>query len=78
MPKLIPIAPLKIVKILKKLGFIEIRTKGSHHFFIHPVSKKSTTIAIHSNEILGVGILKIILRDINLSVSEYEKLRLSK
>ena len=78
MPKLIPIAPLKIVKILKKLGFIEIRTKGSHHFFIHPVSKKSTTIAIHSNEILGVGILKIILRDINLSVSEYKKLRLSK
>lgn len=78
MPKLIPVTPSKIIKILERLGFEEVRTKGSHHFFIHPISKKSTTIAIHSNEILGVGILKIILRDIDLPVNEYEKLRLSK
>ena len=78
MPKLVPVAPSKIIKILKQLGFEEVRIKGSHHFFIHPASKKSTTIAVHSNEVLGVGILKIILRDINLPVDEYEKLRLGK
>lgn len=76
MPKLVPIAPSKIIKILERLGFEEVRIKGSHHFFIHPISKKSTTIAVHSNEVLGVGILKIILRDIDLSVDEYDKLRL--
>ena len=78
MPKLVPVAPSKIIKILKQLGFEEVRIKGSHHFFIHPMSKKSTTVPVHSNEVLGVGILKIILRDIDLSLNEYEKLRLSK
>ena len=78
MPKLVPVAPSKIIKIFKQLGFEEVRVKGSHHFFIHSASKKSTTIAVHSNEVLGVGILKIILRDINLPVDEYEKLRLGK
>lgn len=78
MPKLVPIASSKIIKILTRLGFEEVRIKGSHHFFIHPISKKSTTISIHSNEVLGVGILKIILRDIDLSVDEYDKLRLNR
>ncbi|MBI3631651.1 MAG: type II toxin-antitoxin system HicA family toxin [Candidatus Staskawiczbacteria bacterium] len=78
MPKLVPITPFKIIKILKQLGFEEIRIKGSHHFFIHPISKKSTTIPFHAGEVLGIGILKQILRDIDLSVSEYDKLRLNK
>ncbi|MDP2789164.1 MAG: type II toxin-antitoxin system HicA family toxin [bacterium] len=78
MPKLVPISAQRMVKILKRLGFEETRTKGSHHFFLNPISKKSTTIPIHSNEILGVGILKLILRDIDLSTDEYDKLRLRK
>ena len=78
MPKLVPITTSKIIKILTRLGFEEVRIKGNHHFFIHPITKKSTTISVHSNEVLGIGILKIILRDIDLPVSEYEKLRLSK
>ncbi len=67
-----------MIKILERLGFEKIRVKGSHHFFIHPLSNKSTTIPVHSSEVLGVGILKIILRDIDLSLNEYEKLRLRK
>ncbi|KKU68538.1 MAG: HicA family toxin-antitoxin system [Parcubacteria group bacterium GW2011_GWA2_47_16] len=78
MPKLIPVTASKMMKILKQLGFEEARIKGSHHFFLHPLSRKSTTIAFHSGEVLGVGILKQILRDIDLSVYEYEKLRLQK
>ena len=76
MPKLVPITASKIIKILRWLGFEEVRIKGSHHFFIHPLSKKSTTIPVHSNEVLGVGILKLILRDIDLSVGEYDKLKI--
>ena len=78
MPKLVPITPAKMIKILGRLGFEEVRIKGSHHFFIHPLSNKSTTIPTHSNEILGVGILKMILRDIDLPLEEYEKMRLGK
>ena len=78
MPKLVPISAVKMMKILKRLGFDEVRVKGSHHFFIHPLSNKSTTVAFHSGEVLGIGILKQILRDIDVSVDEYEKHRLQK
>lgn len=78
MPKLIPITASKMIKILERIGFKNVRIKGSHYFFIHQISNKSTTIPVHSNEVLGVGMLKQILRDIDLSVDEYEKLRLNK
>ena len=78
MPKLVPISAVKMMKILKRLGFDEVRVKGSHHFFIHPLSNKSTTVAFHSGEVLGIGVLKQILRDIDVSVDEYEKHRLQK
>ncbi|MCR4311038.1 MAG: type II toxin-antitoxin system HicA family toxin [Candidatus Taylorbacteria bacterium] len=78
MPKLIPITANKMMKILKRLGFEEVRVRGSHHFFIHPLSNKSTTIAVHSGEVLGVGMLKIILRDIDLPLEKYEKQRLQR
>lgn len=78
MPKLVPVSAIKMMKILNQLGFEEVRVKGSHHFFIHYLSNKSTTVAFHSGEVLGVGILKQILRDIDLSVDKYEKQRLQK
>jgi len=40
MPRLNPLPAKKMVKILLKLGFQEIRAKGSHHFFFNPISKK--------------------------------------
>lgn len=76
MPILHPITPKKFCKILKHLGFEEIRVKGSHHFFFNKFTKKTTVIPIHNNEILGVGILKEIFRDIDLPVDDYEKLRI--
>ncbi len=75
MPKLNIISTKKMIKILKFLGFELLRKKGSHHFFINYKNKRTTTIPVHSNEDLGVGILKEILKDIELSVEEYEKLR---
>ena len=75
MPKLYPIPAKKMVKILEHLGFQEIRARGSHHFYFNPNTKKTATIPIHGNEYLSIGILKEILRDIELPINEYEKLR---
>jgi len=75
MPKLNPISAKRMIKILKVLGFILLRSKGSHNFFFNKETNKSTVIPMHDNEELGVGILKEILRDIELTVEEYEKLR---
>lgn len=75
MAKLNSISPKKLIKILLHLGFEEKRIKGSHHFYFNKNTGKTTTIPIHGNEQLSVGILKEILKDIELSVEEYEKLR---
>lgn len=75
MPKLNPVPAKKMVKILLRLGFYNMRTRGSHHFFFNPATKKTTTIPIHGNENLGTGLLKEILKDIDISVEEYESLR---
>lgn len=75
MPKLVPISAKKMIKILVALGFIEIRSRGSHHFFLNSKTKNTTVIPIHGNENLGIGLLKEILKDIDLSVTEFDQLR---
>ena len=75
MTKLTPSTPKAIIRILVKLGFAEVRHKGSHHFFFNSETKKTTAVPIHGNETLSIGLLKGILRDIELSLDDYERLR---
>ncbi|PIN84786.1 MAG: hypothetical protein COV47_05625 [Candidatus Diapherotrites archaeon CG11_big_fil_rev_8_21_14_0_20_37_9] len=65
--------PSKIVKVLEKIGFKETRIRGSHHRFVHPDGRK-TTIPIHGNELIGIGLLtKIIKRDLKMEKKEFFK-----
>ncbi|OGY44792.1 MAG: hypothetical protein A2729_02810 [Candidatus Buchananbacteria bacterium RIFCSPHIGHO2_01_FULL_39_14] len=73
MPKLVPIKPKKIIKILLKLGFTKRDAEGSHVFFKH-LDGRTTVVPIHSQEI-SKGLLRKILNDIQLAVEEYDKLR---
>ena len=73
MPKLVPIKPQKLVKILKELGLSKRDAEGSHVFFKHE-DGRTTVIPIHNRE-LSKGLLRKILNDIQLSVEEYDKSR---
>jgi len=75
MPKLTPVSPAKMMKILKRLDFSLIRVKGSHHFFHCHRTEKSTIVPRHSGKILDVSLIRQILSQIELSVEEYDKLR---
>jgi predicted RNA binding protein YcfA (HicA-like mRNA interferase family) len=75
MPKLNPVSGKQMMKVLRALGFELMRVKGSHHYFLHPLTKKTASVPVHRNETLGIGLLKTILRDIDLNVEEFEKLR---
>lgn len=75
MPRLNPIPCKKMAKILNFLGFEKLRVKGSHQFYFNRDTRKTATIPIHKNEDVSIGVLKEILRDIELSVEDYEKLR---
>ena len=75
MVSLNPISAKKLIKLLTNLGFVEVRRKGSHCFFFNSSKGLTTVIPDHANEDLGIGLLRKILRDINLGVDEFEKLR---
>lgn len=74
MPKLIPVNAKDLVGLLEKQGFRKIHQKGSHVRMEHLDGRK-TTIPVHAGEKIGVGLLRKILRDSNISRSECEKLR---
>ena len=74
MVKLITISGKQICKLLEKIGFEKIYGKGSHVRFKHPNGRR-TVVPIHGNEKLGRGLLREILKQINLSKEEFEKLR---
>ena len=63
----------KIIKVLNILGFQLIRKKGSHHFFRHP-DGRTTVVPIHSGEDISRGLLREILKDIEISPKEFLKL----
>ncbi|OGH66469.1 MAG: hypothetical protein A3B90_00465 [Candidatus Magasanikbacteria bacterium RIFCSPHIGHO2_02_FULL_41_13] len=77
-PRLVPISGKKLVRVLESLGFVLERKQGSHCFFIHPETRLTTTVPLHSNEDLGPGLLRKILRDIDIDIETFENLRLKK
>ena len=74
MPKLSPIRAKELIRILTKLGFVQVHQKGSHVRMKHS-DGRSTTVPFHSGENVGVGLLRKILRDANISRGEFEKLK---
>ncbi|MCB9805703.1 type II toxin-antitoxin system HicA family toxin [Candidatus Nomurabacteria bacterium] len=73
MPKLALIKPLKLKKILIKLGFEERDAEGSHIFLAHK-DGRTTVIPMKKTDI-SRGLLRKILNDCNISVDEYNRLR---
>lgn len=74
MPKLSPISARKLIAILEKLGFEKVHQNGSHVRLRHPDGRR-TTVPLHAGEKIGVGLLRKILRDVNITRNELEKLK---
>lgn len=74
MPKLSPISAKELIKILEKQGFEVVHQKGSHIRLKHSDGRRAT-IPMHSGENVGVGLLRKILRDTNISRDEFETLK---
>lgn len=62
----------ELIKILKKMGFEEIRQKGSHKYFKHS-DGRATVVPVHSNVDIGRGLLKKILNEIDIDREEFMK-----
>ncbi len=59
----------ELVRALERAGFLAERTRGSHVFLKHP-DGRTTTVPIHAGETIGPGLLRAILRDVELSAGE--------
>ena len=60
----------EIMRVLRLLGFREIRQSGSHIFFQHP-DGRTTLIPRHGGEDIGRGLLRQILREIELTPEQF-------
>jgi len=61
---------VELERLLFRLGFAKVRQKGSHAFYRHE-DGRTTTIPHHSGKDLPRPLLRTILREISLSVDEY-------
>lgn len=61
-----------MVKFLEGQGFTVIRVRGSHHFMER--GGQHTSVPVHGSRTIKIGTLRGILRDINMSPTEFEQL----
>jgi len=62
--------PQEVVRLLKTLGFIEIRQRGSHKQFQHP-DGRMTTVPFHKGRDISPTLLRKIAKDIHLSLDQF-------
>jgi predicted RNA binding protein YcfA (HicA-like mRNA interferase family) len=60
----------EVVSILEKLGFVEIRQRGSHRQYRHP-DGRATTVPFHSGHDISPLLLKQIAKDIGLTIEQF-------
>ncbi|MCP4594036.1 MAG: addiction module toxin, HicA family [bacterium] len=61
----------EMVRFLRKQDFELVRISGSHHYLERQGAK--TSVPVHGNQTLKIGTLRGILRDVQLSPSEFQK-----
>ncbi|HUT52772.1 MAG TPA: type II toxin-antitoxin system HicA family toxin [bacterium] len=61
--------PLEIARILEKLGFEEVRQRGSHQQFRHP-DGRCTTVPFHAGRDISPILLRQIAKDIGLTIDD--------
>ncbi|HLC97034.1 MAG TPA: type II toxin-antitoxin system HicA family toxin [Candidatus Nanoarchaeia archaeon] len=73
MPKLPVVPARKLIRVLKKAGFVHDRTEGSHYIFFREHDQRTVSVPVHKGRDLGKGLLMSILRDADISPDEFLK-----
>ena len=75
MAKLPQLSGKELIKILNKIGFVEIRQKGSHVFLAKDTIDGKITTVVPLHKEIDIGTLLEILRQTKLKREYLEKLR---
>ena len=65
--------PGEVIARLQRLGFVEVRQRGSHKQFRHP-DGRMTTVPVHGSRDIAPPLLRQICRDIRVPVEEFVSL----
>jgi predicted RNA binding protein YcfA (HicA-like mRNA interferase family) len=72
MARLPVLKPREVVRVLEKLGFVEVRQRGSHKQYRH-ADGRYTTVPFHGSRDVSPLLLKQIIKDIRITPEEFAK-----
>jgi len=72
-PRLPVLKPRQVIAVLERLGFLEIRHRGSHKQFRHQ-DGRVTTVPVHGSRDISPNLLRKIIEDIRLLPEAFLKL----
>lgn len=71
--KLPILKPVEVIRVLEKMGFARRRkSKGGHLRYVHSDGRR-TTVPMHKGKDISRGLLRKILKDVDISVEELKK-----
>jgi len=62
--------PREVAGILERLGFVEVRQRGSHRQYRH-ADGRATTVPFHPGRDISPTLLRVIARDIGMDVRDF-------
>lgn len=75
MPKLLIISGEEAIERFQEIGYEIIRQRGSHVRMYHKINRSKTPLSIPVHKQLGRGLLRKLIRDADITVEEFNKLK---
>ncbi len=70
MARLPVLKPREVVRVLERMGFVEVRQRGSHKQYRH-ADGRCTTVPFHSRRDVSPLLLRQILKDIRVMPEDF-------
>ena len=61
--------PREVAALLERLGFVQVRQRGSHRQYRH-ADGRGTTVPFHGSREIAPSLLRKIARDVDLTVEQ--------
>ena len=72
---IVPIFTARVViRKLVRAGFTYAKSHGSHQYYVHPITKRITSVPIHGGNTIGRKLLKEILNQAGITVEQFLEL----
>ncbi len=72
---IIPVLSARVViRKLIRAGFQYAKSRGSHQYYFHPITKRLTSVPVHGGNSIGRKLLNQILNQAGITIEQFLKL----